>query len=266
MTETTKELLNDVKETAKTISNNTRERLSSPLLGPFITALIAYNWRPITLLLFSEKTIDCKIAVIDEKYSGLDGIFWPIGIAFIYYVAIPVIMAGCETILLPIEKIRIWIKYNRLGKEAKEEKDYQAVRSGNKEVEALNNEVKNLKDEMALMIDTHDATIQRYIKQIDDLNKASRNSSRGIINLTKPGAKNHEKFNPILEKLDNNFIIELHDLQDNFNGTDLPKRTYDFLKSNNFIVSDVKGISFTKDGSDFLKYINSNFAVFSRNN
>jgi hypothetical protein len=265
MTDTTKELLDDAKETIKSIGNTSRERLSSPLLGPFIIALLLYNWRPVTVLLFSYRTIDCKIAVIDEKYCGLDGLFWPIAIAFVYYLAIPVVMAGCETILLPIEKARIWIRYNKLGKEAEEEKDYQAVRSGNKEVEALNNEIKNLKTEMALMIDTHDTTVSRYIKQVEELNKSNRKNGKNLLSLVKKTTRNYEKYNPILAPKTNDFIIQLHESLNNFNGKELPSKIYQFLSENDFIENTKESFIINGAGKEFYNYLNTNYIITQSN-
>lgn len=265
MIDNAKELLDETKETIKSVVATSTERLNNPLLGPFIISIIVYNWRPLAILFFSNKTIDCKINIIDEKYCGLAGLFWPIIVAFIYYVAVPIIIVGCEQILLPMEKIRIWIKYKRLGKEAEEEKAYQAVRSENKEVEALNNEIKNLRGEMALMIDTHNTTINRYAKQIEDLNRVNTKNEKGILNLTKNTSTNYKKFAPLLESRSEDFIISLRELSQNLSEEKgIPPRIFMFLNENNFLDKNSNKIAFNDLGREFLKYIQTNYVVTNK--
>ncbi len=47
-----------MKDIIKSFFEASRDRIKNPLIGTFIISWIAINWRPIMILIFSEKTIE----------------------------------------------------------------------------------------------------------------------------------------------------------------------------------------------------------------
>lgn len=51
--------------------NHLLERLNNPILGPFTVAWLIWNWRMVTVLLFSTRTVEERIIYIDEKFTNI---------------------------------------------------------------------------------------------------------------------------------------------------------------------------------------------------
>lgn len=261
MSDVVKEIIDDAKDTLRSIATTSRERFKSPLIGPFIIALILYNWRALIILFFSDKTIDCKIAIIDSKYCGWDGVIFPILIAFIYYLILPVIMTGCEALLFPIESYRITLRYLKLEKEAVRERKYQDLRSGNMELQALNNEITNLKLQINQMQTTHDDAIARYASQLDYYQSQTKPSSK--IYLGKGIDQENKEFREITEHLTAEFLIKIRNVWTNNNTiTKMPSDVYRLLNQNEML-DKPEGPNFVlnEKGIKFIDFINTDYSL-----
>lgn len=68
-----------------------RERLTSPLLGSFIFFWLVFNWKPVSVYLFSDKTVEESIQHIQLNYSDAQINFWyPLFATLTYLVVYPV--------------------------------------------------------------------------------------------------------------------------------------------------------------------------------
>lgn len=82
-----------MREIINSFLDNSKERIKNPFIGAFIISWIAFNWKPIIILLFSEKEIEQKINFINENYISLKYNLWlPLIFAIAYVVILPYIM------------------------------------------------------------------------------------------------------------------------------------------------------------------------------
>lgn len=79
-----------MKELLKTIFATSKERVSNPIIGSFIISWIIFNWKALSLLLFSKQTIENKIIYIEKEFSDIYHlILLPLIITIIYILIIP---------------------------------------------------------------------------------------------------------------------------------------------------------------------------------
>ncbi|MEQ8797985.1 MAG: hypothetical protein RJQ08_07245 [Salinisphaeraceae bacterium] len=66
------------------------ERLRNPLLGPFSALWLAWNWRLVVVLFFSEASVEQRIQVIDQKYvTYCDLLLIPLTGALLFSLLVP---------------------------------------------------------------------------------------------------------------------------------------------------------------------------------
>ena len=107
-----------MKELIKTIFTTSTERIKNPLIGTFVIAWIAFNWRPIAVFLFSEATIDIKIEVINTTYISIwNQLLFPIFISLIYTLLIPYLMLVFDFIVAFAISSRKAIKTKQIEKD-----------------------------------------------------------------------------------------------------------------------------------------------------
>lgn len=178
----------------KDMIDSSRERIRNPFTGAFIISFVIYNWRPIFLLMFSDEMIENKIAVINSDYCTWDSIVVPIFIAAFYVVMIPYIMWFFDFCTTTGVNNRVKTKYDRKVHELTEyekvlnkEKINEDVRSGNRDVKMLNDEVASLQKQIDDIDATHKSLTENYeniIKEkdilIDMLKKRSNDSDTNL--------------------------------------------------------------------------------------
>ncbi|UOB18671.1 coiled-coil domain-containing protein [Abyssalbus ytuae] len=82
-----------MREILNTFLDTTRERIKNPFIGAFIFSFVAFNWKPIFIILFASKTIQEKIKIVESEYTGLLYNLWlPILFALFYVLILPYIM------------------------------------------------------------------------------------------------------------------------------------------------------------------------------
>jgi len=113
----------------KDFIDNAKERIKNPISGAFLWSFILYNWRPIFVLIFSNKSIEDKITVINHTYCNSWAIGGPIILAFIYTLLIPLIMVLIDKSLAPLKKMRISYNYD-----SKIHTNYQKIKLATEEV------------------------------------------------------------------------------------------------------------------------------------
>lgn len=66
------------------------ERLINPVLGPFTVAWLIWNWRMLTVLVFSSKPIEIRIIYIDKHLTNMTDMLWvPLGFALFFSLLMP---------------------------------------------------------------------------------------------------------------------------------------------------------------------------------
>ena len=66
------------------------DRLRNPLLGPFTALWLVWNWRLVTVLLFSPKQIESRIQYIDANYINfMDNLVYPLAAAVAFAFVVP---------------------------------------------------------------------------------------------------------------------------------------------------------------------------------
>jgi hypothetical protein len=144
-----------MKELIKTIFTTSTERIKNPLIGTFVIAWIAFNWRPMAILLFSDATIDMKIEVINSNYVSIwNQLLSPFIISFIYFLVLPNIMWLSEETLSITVNGRRKIKSNLRSMEldmsikiAEKETKLENIRANNMNINEMNEEINHLSNE-----------------------------------------------------------------------------------------------------------------------
>lgn len=162
----------------KDLIDTSKERLKTPISGAFIWSFLIYNWRPITVLLFSKISIEDRIQKIDREYCNVWVIVAPICIALIYTIGVPMLMVQIDKVLSKTKKARITKIYDDKvddmdGKirAAKKEFILKNVESGNREVEELTKQIEGLKESNTQMAIAHSNTVNQLNEQLRDANK-----------------------------------------------------------------------------------------------
>jgi hypothetical protein len=82
-----------MRELINTFLDTTKERIKNPFIGAFIFSFIAFNWKPIFIIVFASKSIQEKINLVETKYTGLIYNLWlPIIFAIFYVLVLPYVM------------------------------------------------------------------------------------------------------------------------------------------------------------------------------
>jgi hypothetical protein len=82
-----------MRELLNTFLDTTKERIKNPFIGAFIFSFIAFNWKPVFIIIFASKSIQEKIELIETDYTGLLHNLWlPIIFAVFYVLILPYIM------------------------------------------------------------------------------------------------------------------------------------------------------------------------------
>ncbi|MEQ8925977.1 MAG: hypothetical protein RLO81_09215 [Fulvivirga sp.] len=82
-----------MKELFNIIFESSRERIKNPFIGSFIFAWIAFNWKAIIIILFSDIVVIERIVLITKDYSSLtQTLLLPLGFAAFYVGILPYIM------------------------------------------------------------------------------------------------------------------------------------------------------------------------------
>ena len=89
-----------MKEIFQSIFSNTQERIKNPFIGAFMTSWFAINWRPISVFLFSTKSIEQKITYIELHHIDWHFTFlYPLATSVGYVLILPHINLLFETLL-----------------------------------------------------------------------------------------------------------------------------------------------------------------------
>ncbi|WP_139959215.1 hypothetical protein [Flavicella sediminum] len=212
-----KEAKDSVKDIFNNLFKNIKERSGSPFVFSFIIAFIAYNWKPISIVLKSESKIEETILYIKNlQYEHIDGyIIYPFQIALIYAFGIPLLDVLRSIVLGVYKSIQDLVLssfelyyYEKKIKLENRKSDYENKSELNEKIESLqeqlNEELKKLdkfKSEnknLTLELDRSKNLIQLNEKTIDETHDEITQLSAELLKKTKEN-----------EKLKNSFTKEL---------------------------------------------------------
>lgn len=144
--------MKSIKEFIISFFESAKDRLKNPIVGAFIMAWVAVNWRFIAILLFSSKTIEQKIEFIENNYFDIKLNLWiPLAFAVFYVLILPYIMAlfdwlsqkGIAARKLILKNQRITDIQHR-QEIAAEEWQLDKIRQGSPDISALKDKILEL--------------------------------------------------------------------------------------------------------------------------
>src|SRR5690606_26009206 len=144
--------MNSLKEFFLSFFESAKDRLKNPMIGAFVIAWIAINWRFIAILFFSSKKIEDKISFIETNYFDLEHNLWiPLAFAVFYVLILPYIMAifdwlsqkGIATRKLISKNHRIADIQHR-QEIAAEEWQLEKIREGSPDIQAMKERISKL--------------------------------------------------------------------------------------------------------------------------
>jgi len=242
----------------KSLIDNGKDRIKTPITGAFIWSFSVYNWRPITVLLFSDAPIEDRIVVINYEYCNVLSVLIPIVLAFAYTMVIPRLM-------LWIDDKMSKTKHDRLKKIYKNKEnvielktilagkilELKDAESGNKEKQDFLDQIEELKESNNQSINSYKTTIESYKNTISELNinieklNRTNNTLRNDAKLKIDDKKNEIDFE-IIQAEDVDLANEIHyvDLEDHLNDDERNEIL------SNFKLSEIEKIKKIKTGID----------------
>ena len=171
-------------EILKELRDSLKGRIKNRFTGTLILILISFNWKPIAIFFLSSKPIENKINYITEEYPNNPhylNIVIPVLISIVY---LPIIQWTNVLIDILTKKAvnrkRLLDQENYINNNNSEkikalaDFDLEQVKNGFKNQEALNSEIKNLKDEISNLKESSDGknnTIVKLNSQVENLKK-----------------------------------------------------------------------------------------------
>lgn len=144
--------MNSLKEFFLSFFESAKDRLKNPIIGAFVIAWIAVNWRFLAILFFSGKTIEQKIEFIEANYFDINFNLWiPLAFAVFYVLILPYVMAlfdwlsqkGIAERKLISKKHRITDIQNR-QEIAAEEWQLEKIKEGSPDIQAMKEKIQKL--------------------------------------------------------------------------------------------------------------------------
>lgn len=169
-----------IKETIE----SSKERIKNPVIGAFICSFIIYNWKAIAYLLFSNESIEYKLIIIQTWYWTVWTLLTPLIMVAIYTFGLPRLMIKINTLLKPVNHKRVEDIYSdkiftTSQKKLLAEKEYELlnIQNGNKRLEELESQIKELNE-------SHEQIRQTDKLTIENLSTSLRESNEMVQDLT----------------------------------------------------------------------------------
>lgn len=145
-----------MKEFINTLLDTSKERIKNPLIGSFLFSFLAFNWKPIFIILFEDVEIQQRIKIIESNYvSTLNGIILPVVFSIFYVLLLPYLMYLFDKLSY---SANIGRKLNQIKQQkeevthkielAKTEREYENARAGTREIAELNDQIELLKSDL----------------------------------------------------------------------------------------------------------------------
>ncbi|WP_213279313.1 hypothetical protein [Chryseobacterium indologenes] len=266
-----------MKEFLQTILKSTEDRIKNPFIGTFITSWAIFNWKPITFIVFSDKSIEEKIKFIGDNYSDIWCYLWLPLMSAIFYIAIlPYISFAFEYITkfshglrnkVNLEarnaalELQIGVAQNEIKLE-EEKTTFRERNSHNLMVESLQEQNKSLSEALEEANKTH-------LETVTELQKKSENASKEFSVLAANYDKQLEESNTNLIEERNkilNLRKEVNELNKEnnhyFNNASQLKRELEIEKFISFRLKNPVNKILSIEGYNILEFFNSQKEVF----
>lgn len=146
------------------------ERMKNPFMGSFILAFVAFNWKALFYILFSQKDVESKLTLVDCYTNCNSLIVYPLALALIYVIILPYIGAAFEWVTVRANILRENNAHQKRRRSleyeldiARETRELNEIRTGNRQSEELQEEIENLKS----ALQSKDAEIVTYSERVD---------------------------------------------------------------------------------------------------
>jgi len=222
-----------------------KERLKLSIVPIYLTILAFFYWKPISIYLFSSKSIEQKISEIENIYIGYENIDFIWNLLYVLLISLisslifPALMLVVDFLLKKPNNERKLIKNNSKNIDREEELkitshkyELNKILSGNKEVEDYNKSIEDLKksyeDRIKNIELIGNQKDDNLLKQIDNITKengqlqstlneinAQNHQLREQINIVRLNEfkySNFSKFNKIFENKEE-FIEYIQDIE-----------------------------------------------------
>lgn len=204
------ELIDLIKETIAT----SKERIKSPIIGSYTLAFFIWNWRAISILLFSESSIENKIEFINENYCSWWGIGGPLIISFFYVGLIPYIMMSLDLVIeYPVNYRRIKLNKTNIL-EIKHQLELEDTKARKKEVETYNQKIDSLEYQLKTFEEQHINEVEGYKKIIEKYKQIADNNQKSIKSIDSLLRASRSK-NIFMETLKDENDLEIFDMDFN---------------------------------------------------
>ncbi len=167
-----------MKEFISNLFKVSNERLKNPLIFSFLLSWLAFNWRPIFILLLSDKKIEDRISYISEHFNEIEfNLFYPLIFSIGYVLLLPYFTWLIEVL---VQYAKIGRKRNSMSEQlsdlrdkqkiAREEFKYEQEKAGNAEISQLNTNIQ----ELTTISIEKDKIIERLKIDLNELKKEQK--------------------------------------------------------------------------------------------
>lgn len=159
-------------ELLKSIIDSSKDRIKKPIAGAFLLSFIFYNRAPILYFIFSKSEVEDKLQVLAAIFElNFLSFFVPFVMAIIYVLGLPYLTFVLNKFLNKQKIDSLGLIYDVKDERAEREKKLQEKIAGNKEIQDLNEQIKNLTDENTNLKETINLNNTNHNKIVSDLNQ-----------------------------------------------------------------------------------------------
>lgn len=168
-----------MKEIIDAVFDTAKERMKNPFIGAFILSWVAFNWKPIIVLVFGTGSVEGRISLIEKNYIDLVWNFvLPICFSLFYVMVLPYIMWLFDKIASKAVKGRKTnIKNQKLfdlearQDYAKEDRKLENIKAGFRDLTELNGEIEELQQQLEVKAASVISIKQEYSSALDEQRK-----------------------------------------------------------------------------------------------
>lgn len=164
--------------------DSSKERIKTPITGAFICSFIIYNWQPILILFFSDSSIECRI-IIAKTYFNAISFLWPLGMALLFTVLIPLLMWGLDTINIFAKKKRLATNFQNKKNLINEKMNIADDVNKLKHKESGNKEIQELLDRITYLEETNNQLNSSNKNTVDQLNSSLKEANNSLAKVNK---------------------------------------------------------------------------------
>ncbi len=194
----------NIAELLKELFDSYKERLKNPIFGSFLISTVLWNWRPLSILIFSGWSMDARVDYVSDCY--LKGYWYWLGpmlVTFTYLVILPHILWGLDLLLRWSKEGRKTIYQKGEEKDVEHDLKIQDMRARTKELRELNDIIENLKAEINAKVEEIDLLKRTIVSSENEKSELVR-ENEAAMKLLEENFKSSQKE---IEVLNNGIIL-----------------------------------------------------------